>query len=66
MKITLYANRINKNKSSSLSDNQEFLPACDRSYLLSELAQSKTFTNFQVDCLEMLGIKISYTPYKPR
>ncbi len=66
MEIMLYANRINKKLPSSLSGNQEFLPACHRSHILSELAGSKTFTNRQVDYLEMLGIKIEYTPYEPR
>tara|TARA_R110002020_G_scaffold434512_1_gene644643 strand:- start:364 stop:564 length:201 start_codon:yes stop_codon:yes gene_type:complete len=66
MEIMLYANRIDENLPSSLPFNQEFLPACHRSDILSELAGSKTFTNRQVDYLEMLGIKIEYTPYKPR
>jgi hypothetical protein len=64
MEITLYVNRINKNLPSN-SDNQEFLPVCHRSNILSKLAGSKTFTNRQVDYLEMLGIKIEYTPYEP-
>tara|TARA_Y100000114_G_scaffold144672_1_gene153481 strand:+ start:74 stop:274 length:201 start_codon:yes stop_codon:yes gene_type:complete len=66
MEIMLYANRINKKLPRSIFGNQEFLPACHRSDILSELLESKTFTDRQVDYLEMLGIKIEYTPYKPR
>tara|TARA_R100001086_G_scaffold248384_1_gene185212 strand:- start:2517 stop:2717 length:201 start_codon:yes stop_codon:yes gene_type:complete len=66
MEIMLYANRIDKNLPSCLPFNQEFLPACHKSDILSKIAGSKTFTNRQVDYLEMLGIKIDYTPDKPR